>query len=74
MGKPYTASELVQMLKDRQGGLTQQQYAVEIGVSPQFLSNVYNGIRSPGCEEILKYLAPRNKKFIEQIVWELVGL
>jgi transcriptional regulator with XRE-family HTH domain len=69
---PYTASELRDMLKDRQGGMTQVQFANEIGISMQLLSQIFKGDRSVGNELVLKYLAPRGKFFKHHDVWELV--
>ena len=69
---PYTAGELREMLRDRIGGLTQQQAAKEIGISYQLLSQVLKGDRSVGNSEVLKYLAPKGKKFVHHDCWELV--
>jgi transcriptional regulator with XRE-family HTH domain len=69
---PYTARELREMLKDRQGGQTQVQFANEIGISMQLLSQIYKGDRSPGNELVLKYLAPKGKKFVHHGCWTLV--
>jgi hypothetical protein len=54
---PYTASELRDMLKDRQGGMTQVQFATD---------------RSVGNDLVLKYLAPKGKKFVHHDCWTLV--
>lgn len=75
MGRPpdmYTAEELVQILKDRQSGQTLQQFAAEIGLSFQMVSQVLNQTRSVGNEKVLDYLAPKGKKFVHQDVWYLV--
>ena len=69
---PYTASELRDMLKDRQGGMTQVQFATELNVSMQLLSQIYKGDRSIGNQNILNYLAPKGKRFIHRDTWELV--
>lgn len=69
----YTSEEIIDLLKQRQGGITQDQFAKEIGCSPQLLNNIYNGRRSPCNDQILRYLAPRGKRFEEVIVWRLVG-
>lgn len=68
---PYTASELRQMLRDRQGALTLGQFSAEIGISLQFLSQIYLGDRSVGNELVLRYLAPRGKMFVAETVWHL---
>ena len=40
--------QFLEFLKKQQGGQTAQQFASRIGVSPQYLSDVYNGRRPPG--------------------------
>jgi transcriptional regulator with XRE-family HTH domain len=69
----YTTDELVLMLKNRQGGLTQQQFALEIGISLTLLNQIMNGTRSVGNRHVLEYLAPKGKKFIERFVYHLVS-
>jgi transcriptional regulator with XRE-family HTH domain len=68
---PYTSAELVDLLKQRQGGLTVPQYAAEIGISVSMLGNILGGFRSPGNEAVLKYLAPKGHHFKEEWVWIL---
>ena len=68
----YTESELIDMLKLRQGGLTQTEYAKEIGISYQFLSDLFRGYRGIDSERVLAYLAPRGKKFVLRKQWDLV--
>ena len=68
---PYTSTELVDLLKQRQGGSSQIMYAKEIGISFQLLSDIYLGKRSVGNQLVLQYLAPEGKKFVRQDVWHL---
>ena len=68
----YTSSELRQLLRDRQGGLSQKQFAAELGLSEQMLSNIYKAERSVGNDLVLAYLAPRGRKFIHADVWFLM--
>lgn len=68
---PYSSEELVDLLKQRQGGLTIPQYAAEIGLSVSMLGNILGGFRSPGNEAVLKYLAPKSHHFVEKAVWIL---
>jgi transcriptional regulator with XRE-family HTH domain len=68
----YTESEILDMLKFRQGGLTQTEYAKEIGISEQFLSDLYRGTRTIDSPRVLSYLAPRGKKFQLRKQWDLV--
>lgn len=75
MNRPeaYTADELVQALKDRQAGLTLKQYAAEIGISFQLLSQILNGTRSVGNDKVLAYLAPKGHVYIHRDQWFLVA-
>ena len=40
--------QFMEFLKKQQGEQTAQQFASKLGVSPQYLSDVYNGRRPPG--------------------------
>ena len=40
--------QFMEFLKKQQGEQTAQQFATRLGVSPQYLSDVYNGRRPPG--------------------------
>ena len=40
--------QFLEFLKKQQGEQTAQQFASRLGVSPQYLSDVYNGRRPPG--------------------------
>jgi transcriptional regulator with XRE-family HTH domain len=40
--------QFLEFLKNQQGKQTAQQFASRLGVSPQYLSDVYNGRRPPG--------------------------
>ncbi len=40
--------QFLEFLKKQQGDQTAQQFASRLGVSPQYLSDVYNGRRPPG--------------------------
>lgn len=46
--KSMSIDEFVAFMKERQGELTDRDYAQSIGVSPQYLCDVYNGRRVPG--------------------------
>ena len=51
-----TESEVIQMLRDRQGaGRTQADFAQEIGISQAYLCDLYAGRRAPG-PAILQFL------------------
>ena len=40
--------QFLEFMKKQQGDRTAQQFASRLGVSPQYLSDVYNGRRPPG--------------------------
>ena len=46
--------EFIRMLKREQGSLSDSQFANHIGVSPQYMSDVYLGRRDPG-EKIAEF-------------------
>jgi transcriptional regulator with XRE-family HTH domain len=76
MGKPetpYTSTELIDLLKSRQGGLSQIAFAKEIGISFQMLSDIYLGKRNVGNDQVLAYLAPKGKEFVHRDCWFLVA-
>lgn len=50
-----STADVVAMMKSRQGGKQQSEFAEEMKVSPQLLSEIYRGNRSPGTK-ILKNL------------------
>ena len=48
--KVFTLAHVIEMLKSRQGALTNVAYAAKLGISPQFLSDIYRGLRGPSKE------------------------
>jgi hypothetical protein len=46
--KKMDLDEFLEFLKKQQGDQTNAAFASSIGVSPQYLSDVYNGRRDPG--------------------------
>lgn len=72
MKTTYTPEELVELLRQRQGNLTLKQFAAEIGLSFQFVSDVLRGTRSVGNDLILEYLAPKGKRFDHRDTFVLV--
>lgn len=46
--KKMNLDQFMEFLKKQQGEQTAQQFASRLGVSPQYLSDVYNGRRPPG--------------------------
>lgn len=68
----YTADELRQALRDRQGGFGLAQYAAEIGISVPLLSQILGGTRSVGNEKVLAFLAPKGMIYVHRDQWLLV--
>jgi hypothetical protein len=57
MGKRYmTADEVVALMRQRQGKMTQREFASRLGITPQFLNDIYLRKRDPG-EKALATLA-----------------
>jgi transcriptional regulator with XRE-family HTH domain len=46
--KRMNLDQFLEFLKKQQGNQTAQQFASRLGISPQYLSDVYNGRRPPG--------------------------
>ena len=46
--KRMNLDQFLEFMKKQQGEQTAQQFATRLGVSPQYLSDVYNGRRPPG--------------------------
>lgn len=46
--KKMNLEQFLEFLKKQQGDQTAQQFASRLGISPQYLSDVYNGRRPPG--------------------------
>jgi predicted transcriptional regulator len=50
MPKRYSCDQILQLLKDRQGDRTQSDLADDLGVSQQYLCDVFAGKRDPGTK------------------------
>lgn len=61
--KAYTQDEVIEMIRKRIGNKTQREFALEIGVSQQYLNDILQGRRTPG-PSILGYLG-LEKAFIQ---------
>ena len=46
--KKMNLDQFLEFMKRKQGNQTAQQFASRLGISPQYLSDVYNGRRPPG--------------------------
>ena len=46
--KRMNLEQFLEFMKKQQGDQTAQQFAARLGISPQYLSDVYNGRRPPG--------------------------
>jgi transcriptional regulator with XRE-family HTH domain len=49
-----TEKQVIDLMKTTQGDRSLRDFAGEIGVTPAYISDIYNGRRSPGAK-ILKY-------------------
>lgn len=49
MVKGYTLDETLKLMRKRQGDRTMSQYALDLGVTQGYLSDVYREKRSPGA-------------------------
>jgi transcriptional regulator with XRE-family HTH domain len=66
--------QFLEFMKKQQGEQTAQQFASRLGVSPQYLSDVYNGRRPPGesitsalnAEKAVVYTVPAPAKTVPQ--------
>jgi hypothetical protein len=64
--KSMTAEEFIEFLKEQQGDRTQKSFADSLGVSPQYLNDVYQRKQlagdaitsSLGAERVVRYLTP----------------
>lgn len=52
--KTLAEEQVVELIRTRQGEKSLRQFAVEIGISPSYLSDIYLGTRKPGVK-CLKY-------------------
>jgi predicted transcriptional regulator len=48
--KRYSRDEVIELLKKRQSDRTQKELAEELGISQQFLCDMYAGVRDPGVK------------------------
>jgi len=55
MKSTFIKAEVVRMLKKQQGDLSQTDFAKIVGVSKQYLGDIYAGRRDPG-PKVLNYL------------------
>lgn len=60
-----TLEQFLQWLRGRQGDMTQAQFALKLGISPQFLNDVYLRRREPGAK-LLSALGLRKRVFYEE--------
>jgi len=48
--KRYSRDEVLEMLRERQGEGTQQELAADLGITPQYLCDVFQGKRHLGAK------------------------
>lgn len=66
MTKMLTAKEVVELMRRRQGKRNQRAFAEELGISQQYLSEVYRGYRDPG-ESIVSPLGFKKVSMYEKV-------
>jgi len=59
----WRREDVVKKLRDEQGERSLRKYAVSIGCSVSYLSEVYNGTRDPG-EKLLNHLGLECQKIV----------
>lgn len=64
--KQFTIDQVLDLMKRRQGERTQREFAEELGVSQQYLCDVYLRKREPG-ESILKGLGMTRRTVFESV-------
>jgi transcriptional regulator with XRE-family HTH domain len=66
----YSQNEVIDILKRRQGQRATRKFASELGVSAQYLSEIYRGARPPG-KRILNFLGLGSDKSTTVTYFEL---
>ena len=67
MKRQYTTDQVIEYMRKRQGQRTQREFAEELGVSQQYLCDVYLRRREPG-DSILKNLG-----IVRRTIFEVVA-
>lgn len=66
-GKQYTVEQVLDILRKRQGDRTQREFAAELGITAQYLCDLYLRKRDPG-EAVLRNLGIVRRTVYEQEV------
>lgn len=65
---PLTVDEVIAMLRKEQGSLSLRGYAVKIGITPGYLSDLYKGNRTPGQTILSRFgLAKKTVTLYEKV-------
>lgn len=64
--KQYTVEQVLEMLRKRQAGRTQREFAAELGITAQYLCDLYLRRRDPG-EKVLENLGIIRRTIYEQV-------
>lgn len=65
-GKFLTVEQVLEMLRKRQGDRTQREFAAELGITGQYLCDLYLRRRDPG-EAVLKNFGIVRRTIYEQV-------
>lgn len=66
MKKTLTLADVVSILRKKQGKRTNRAFAAELGISAQFLGDIYDNRRTPG-DKILLPLGLKSRMIYEPI-------
>lgn len=69
--KTITRKDVIRILRERQGKLSINKFAAELGVSQPHLSDIYNGKRDPG-EKVLSKIGLARKTVKSDPIYETV--
>lgn len=77
----YTEAEVVELLRNDQGKLSQKDYAAKLKMSAQYLSDIYQGRRPPGptvlnrlnLEKVFRKKAEKKKKAVAKKAHAISG-
>jgi transcriptional regulator with XRE-family HTH domain len=64
-----TEKEVIQLMKTTQGEQSLRTFANEIGVTPAYLSDIYNGRRSPGPAVLQFFNIGKTRRVIVEYVF-----
>lgn len=70
--KTYKTEDVLEMLKRKQGKTSLRQFAIELGISAPYLSDIYKGQRLPGPAVLEKLGLVRKVPYPTEPIYEVV--